>query len=195
MKKLFGGLVFTSLLLGGCAMSPQQVAVAPDIAVEVSEPVTAAGIGLRVYDERPSAVLGSLGGVYSETSMISTGPDFTDNIRFAAKQALQKSGLNIDAGEDAPQFQLYIDRLTYEVLDSYLQDIKITAAAHVVITHGGQQFTGRYSSDLNQRLVKAPSSKKNDEMVNQVLNDVLARAFNDESLRGFLGSLSPSQRD
>lgn len=189
MKKLFGGLVFTSLLFGGCAMSPQQVAVAPDIAVEAGKPVSTSVIGLTVYDERPSVILGSRGGVYSETSMISTGADFIANIRAATEQALQQLGLKVSATENAPQFQLYIDRLTYDVLDSYLHNIEIKAAAHVVVIHGSQRFTGRYSSDLNQKLPTAPSNKKNDEMVNQVMDDMLVRVFQDESLREFLSAL------
>ena len=177
MKTLFGGLVLTSFLLGGCAMSPQQLAIAPDIEVEISEPVSTSEIGLTVYDERTSSVLGSRGGVYSETSMISTGDDFTASIRTATEQALQKLGLEISPAENIPQFQVYIDRLTYEVLDSYLHDVEIKAAAHVVVTHGSQRFTGRYSSDLNQRLATAPSNKKNDELVSQVVSDMLARVF------------------
>ena len=193
MKKLLGGVLFSSLLLGGCAMSPQQVAVTPQIAVEVTEPVATGKVGLTVYDERPSSVLGSRGGVYGETSMISTSGDFIPNIRAATEEALQQMGLEVSSAENAPRFQLYIDRFTYEVLDSYFQDIEIKAAAHVVVTRGSQRFTGRYSSDLNQRLMTPPSGKRNDEMVNQVLDDMLARVFSDESLKAFLGSVSLSQ--
>ena len=170
-------------------MSPQQVAVAPVIAVDASKPVSTAEIGLTIYDERPSVVLGSRGGVYSETSMISTGVDFTSNIRTALEQALQQMGLQVSAAENAPEFQLYIDRLTYEVLDSYLHNVEIKAAAHVVVTHGGQRFTGRYSSDLNQKLPTAPSNKKNDVLVNQVVSDMLARVCQDEALKEFLSAL------
>ena len=189
MKKLFGGLVLASLMLGGCAMSPQQLAINPDITVQVSEPVSNGEMGLTVYDERPSAVLGSRGGVYSETSMISTGADFTTTIRTATEQALQKMGLDVSMSEDAPQFQLYIDRLTYELLDSYLHNVEIKASAHVVATHAGQRFTGRYSSDLNQKLATAPSNKKNDELVNQVVNDMLSRMLKDEALQAFLRTI------
>ena len=189
MKTLFGGLLFSLLLLGGCAMSPQQVAVTPEVRLEVSEPVSTGVIGITVYDERPSSILGSRGGVYGETSMISTGEDFAVNIRAAAEKALQQIGLEVSSAQDVPQFQLYIDNFTYEVLDSYFQDIEIKAAAHVVVTREGQRFTGRYSSDLNRRLMTAPSDKRNDEMVNQVLDDVLVRMFSDESLKAFLATL------
>ena len=178
-----------SMLLGGCAVSPQQVAIEPSISMATSEPVSAREIGLTVYDERPSAVMGSRGGVYSETSMISTDENFTRNIRVATEQALEQWGLTVSSGEDIPKFQLYIDRFTYEILDTYFQDVEIKAAAHVEVTYGSQRFTGRYSSDLSQRLVKTPSNKKNDEMLGQVLDDMLTRVFQDERLKEFLGTL------
>lgn len=201
MKNFFCGLLLASVFLGGCAKSPQQVVIAPTISVESGELLpgkkTNNKIALTVYDERPSSVMGSRGGVYGETSLVSTGEDFTRNIRAAAEQALQEMGLTVSSSESAsepsnstsktvPQFQLYIDRFSYDVLDSYFQDIEIKAAAHVVVTRGGQRFTGRYNSDLNQRLMTAPSNDKNDEMVNQVLDDVLARVFNDDALKVFL---------
>ena len=189
MNKLISGVVFVALLLGGCARSPQQVDVSPRIAVDAALANSQSPISVTIYDERIEARIGSRGGVYSETSTISTSADFTLSVRSSVELALRQLGLKVTDSRNTPQFQVYIDQLTYSVPDGYVSQVDMKARVRVVVMNGEETFTGSYSSDIQQKLVTAPSDEKNVELVNAVLSDVLGRAFNDNQLKAFLDIL------
>ena len=189
MKKLVTGVALVALMLGGCAMSPQQVEVSPKIAVEGGVTNAQSPVSVTVYDDRAGARIGSRGGVYSETSSISTDADFALSVRSSVELALRQLGLKVTDSPDTPQFQVYIDQLSYTVPEGYVSQVDLKAVARVVVSIGGEKFTGRYSSDIQQKLVTAPSDDKNVELVNQVLSDVLGRAFKDAELKAFLNTL------
>src|SRR3546814_13973892 len=71
MKTILGCAQATTVLLAGCALSPQQVELLPQVAPAVASnvgknlPVTVVG-----NDKRASAVIGSRGSIYAETSLI-----------------------------------------------------------------------------------------------------------------------------
>lgn len=189
MKKFVSAVALVALALGGCAMSPQQIEVSPKITVNDAVKSAQTTISVTVYDDRPGDRIGSRGGVYSETSTISTSADFALSVRSAVELALRQMGLKVTDSQDTPQFQVYIDQLSYTVPEGYVSQVDLKATARVVVTGGGEVFSGRYSSNIQQKLVAAPSDEKNVELVNQVLSDVLGRAFNDGELKAFLNTL------
>lgn len=189
MKRLISGITLAALMLTGCAMSPQQLEVSPKITIDDAALTTQSAISVTVYDDRPDVRIGSRGGVYSETSTISTDADFALSLRSAVELALRQMGLKVTDSENTPQFQVYIDQLTYTVPEGYVSQVDLKAVARVVVMNHGETFTGRYSSDMQKKLITAPSDEKNVEMVNQVLSDVLGRAFRDDRLKAFLNTL------
>ena len=186
MNKTAVFVIGVALMLGGCAKSPQQVEVSPRITVSGSLAHVQKPISVRVYDERSGAKIGSRGGVYSETSTLSTGENFALSIRSAVELALRQMGLKVTDSEDTPQFQVMVEQLKYTVPEGFISQVHLQAVVRVSVVNGDQTFTGRYRSDIKQKLVAAPSDQKNVELVNQVLNDALSRAFRDDELKAFL---------
>lgn len=185
MKKFCAGLALVSVFLGGCAMSPQQLDIHPNIALDATESLQGA-VSVTVHDSRPSATLGSRGGAYTETSMILTGDEFTQSIRSAVEQSLQELGFAVSNSPQAPKMDIFIEKLAYNVPDQFVKQVDLKAVARVTVSKEGKVFSGRYSSDISQKMMTSASDKKNEELVNKVVGSVLARVLNDPELRQFI---------
>ncbi|WP_252178960.1 YajG family lipoprotein [Endozoicomonas sp. 4G] len=180
-------ILLGALALGGCALSPQEVDVTPKIAVEKPVEPLQGTVSVTVYDERLSRSLGHRGGVYSDTNDITTNDRLTLAIRSAVEMSLREMGLTVTESEDVPQFQVYLDDLEYKVPEgSYITQVDLKAKVRVRIIKDGQRFEGVYATEITERVPKAPSDEKNEELINQVLSDVLSRALADPKLTGFL---------
>lgn len=189
--KLFRALSVTCLFaLGACALSPQSVQVNPRVTVQDSlKESLDSKISVTVFDERLSRVIGYRGGVY-ESSAITTSDDLSLALRSAVEFGLRELGAEVVSAGDVPQFQLYLDELEYKVPEgSYVTRVSVKSRVRVVVQNGGQQFEGTYSADITERVPKAPSDSKNQELVDQVLSDVLNRLFEDTRFQAFMGQL------
>ena len=70
-RLLFGLITVTSLTLVGCANSPQQLTPEPKITTQLAPVGHGQPVSVRVVDGRPSPTLGSRGGLYPETALVS----------------------------------------------------------------------------------------------------------------------------
>ena len=183
--KLYTGLLL-ALILTGCAMSPQSVFVAPRVLAPAGENLNSS-VSVTAYDERTSPVIGSRGGVYAESSQLRAGNNLALAVKGAAEQVL--SGMGVDISRtDANPFQIYIDKLTYTVPEgSYVTQVTLEADIRVRVRNSqGDWYDGRYSSDLQRRVLKAPSDAENERLINEVLGMVLQRMVDDRGLQLFL---------
>lgn len=179
-----------ALALGGCALSPQEVEVNPRVTVEQADRQFNSAVSVTVYDERISNSLGNRGGVYNSTNAITTTSRFPLSVRSAVELALRELGVKVKESEDVPQFQVYLDSLEYTVPDSsYITQVDLKAKLRLRVVGGDGRFEGSYSSSIQERVPKAPSDEKNEELVNKVLSDALSRAFADPKMRLFLSGL------
>ncbi|WP_062262039.1 YajG family lipoprotein [Endozoicomonas arenosclerae] len=179
-------ILLGALALGGCALSPQEVGVNPRVAVEKPVKQLQGTVSVTVYDERLSRSLGSRGGVYSSTNAITTNDRLTLAVRSAVELGLRELGLRVTESEEVPQFQVYLDDLEYQVPEgSYITQVDLKSKIRVRILNNGQRFEGTYSSEMTERVPKAPSDEKNEELIDKVLSDVLSRALADPRLLDF----------
>lgn len=176
MKMLMMGLL--ALLLGACAMSPQQVELLPQAA-----PVTAGNVGnnlpLRVQgnDKRASTVIGSRGGLYADSSLISASNDVPAALAQQVRNSLQSRGFNtLNAPSDAPQLAINLTALNYAPASGYvINKVVVDAALEAVLTQGdGNSFTRTYTSNVTFKQPTTPSPERNQSM----LDDVLTRCLN-----------------
>ena len=188
--KNYLAILFGTMLLAGCALSPQDVDVNPRIAVEKPEQVIDGVVSVAVYDDRISKILGNRGGVYGNTNAITTTDKLPLALRSAVELGLRELGMTVTQSETVAQFQLYLDELEYKVPEgSYITQVDLKAKIRVVVTSGGERFSGSYSSTLQERVPSAPSEKKNEELINTVLANVLNRALADPELEDFLSGI------
>ncbi|MRI32200.1 hypothetical protein EOPP23_04210 [Endozoicomonas sp. OPT23] len=189
MKKYLA-ILFASLLSAGCALSPQDVEVNPRITLEQPQEVIDGTVSTTVYDDRISKSLGNRGGVYGDTNAITTTNNLPLSLRSAVDLGLRELGMTVTESEDGAQFQLYLDELEYRVPEgNYITQVDLMAKIRVVVVNNGKRFKGSYTSSIQERVPTAPSDKKNEELINRVLGDVLDRAFSDSELQNFLADI------
>lgn len=178
------------LTLAGCAMSPQAVQVNPSVSVaESARNSLNASVSVTVFDERLTPVIGYRGGVY-DSSVITARDNLPLALRSSVERGLREMGMSASSSSEAAQFQVYLDSLEYTVPEgSYVTKVEVKAKVRVVVLQSGRRFEGSYSSDISERVAKAPSDSKNEELINGVLSDVLERLFADSKLQEFLASL------
>ena len=83
-----------SLIMGGCAVSPQSVVLYPQ--ATLTGPLYGQGrtMTIQVEDRRSSSVLGSRGGIYETSSVISISNDISAALLAAAQKATSQLGFN-----------------------------------------------------------------------------------------------------
>ena len=177
------------LMLTGCALSPQSIHVNPRVTVQESlKNSLDSRVSVTVFDERISPAIGYRGGVY-ESSVITMADNLALALRSSVERGLREAGVEVVTG-DAPQLQVYLDELEYHVPEgSYVTQVAVRAKIRAVVLSQGRRFEGTYSADVTERVARAPSERKNQELVDQVLSDVLTRLFNDGEFQGFMAQL------
>ena len=190
-RLLFGLITVTSLTLVGCANSPQQLSPQP----KVSAPLAAVGHGqpvsVRVVDGRPSPTLGSRGGLYPETALISvTGQDVLPKLQAQAEAAVRLLGFTPTNSPGVPQLTVTLAELKYQSPKEglYVTEASIGATFKSDVSAGTRRYSGRYAASLNQRFGMSPNQETNTKLVSDVLSDALTRLFKDPSISQLLSS-------
>jgi uncharacterized lipoprotein len=178
----------TLLLTAGCALSPQRVAIHPQLQVP---PGAAQGNGtalaLAVDDRRETALVGRRGGVYAETATISTADDVAAPLRQGLAAALAQMGYRVHAGTAAPRLQVSLIRLDYAVEKNKLtRTVTTTAAIEAVLRIGTKSYTNVYKLGRSRKMLTAPDAGDNEELINETLAAALQRLLEDEELFGHL---------
>lgn len=185
-------LVLLAILpgLSGCALSPQVIDVNPDINLTdtpaVKQPVR---LALNVVDSRKSPVIGQRGGVYKDTSDISTSENMTGNLHRQLTTALKHLGYEVAGKNEASDADLTvtINNMKYTASsEKLLNKIEIRVAIHALITKDGKQFNGDYSATRKKDYVKLPGIEENAKIVNEALATVLQSMLQDKDLVSFI---------
>ena len=186
--KLIILVVFISL--SSCALSPQVIIINPDLKIDstLSENRTTT-IGLDVVDARSSNIIGQRGGVYKETSNISTDDNMTSNLERRLAKALNDFGFHVvDKGKEA------VAILTVRIMninyiyhsDKVLNNIETRAEIQAVCRMGDKEYTGLYKSTRKKDVLKTPDEEGNSKIVNEVIAVVLQQMLKDNDLISFL---------
>ncbi|MCL6270332.1 YajG family lipoprotein [Sansalvadorimonas sp. 2012CJ34-2] len=176
--------------LSGCALSPQNIDLEP--VVDMNSPTVGLDgpVTVTVYDERLTPWLGHRGGIYGATNRIGIANNLQDSVAHAVEKALQEQGMVPGSSSAAPQFQVYIDSLSYKVPEgNYVTQVDLKAAIRVTVQAEGHKYQGSYSASESHKVVKAPSDAENTKMINSIVGKVLGRMFDDPGLMRFLARL------
>lgn len=188
MKKhlLFGLVAALGVTLVGCAHSPQQLRPQPRMTAQLTAVGQGQPVVVRVVDGRQSAVLGTRGGIYPETSTISVeGKDVLPRLQAEAEAAVRLLGFTPNpSAYNAPQLTLTLADLKYQSPKegSYVTEANISAAFRADVQNSNRRYSGRYGASLNQRFGMAPNQETNTKLVENVLSDALTRAFKDPTI-------------
>ena len=189
--KIFYILLFVIItILSGCALSPQVVVINPDIEVNKTGTISkAATIRLSVVDARGSVVIGQRGGIYKDTSDISTDERMAASLERNVGAALKALGYAVVSNNEGASADLTvkITSLTYVAhTEDLLDKIEVKASIQAVCQKGSKQFTGGYNATRKKDFVKVPSMEQNETIVNEAIGIALQAMLKDNDLMAFI---------
>lgn len=176
-----------SVLISGCAVSPQSIVINPQVAA--SGPAYGQGrvLVINVDDRRSSAVLGSRGGVYETSSLITISNDINGALLLAAQSAAAQLGFDGTSSAKPATLTLALDELIYDTqTQSLINTVTIIAKITLTTTIGSSTHTGHYQTERSHKLPQLPDAQKNQDIISEALSTSLERGFSDISLANFL---------
>ena len=183
-------LVCLLAVLSACALSPQTVTIEPALQVEQAQAIgQGRTLALEVVDSRPSAIIGKRGGVYPETSSISTTGDITPNIWRAVSAVLSDYQFSVVEGDadGSLKMKVVIESIDYVASGgSRVTGVTTSAVVGVVCVNGTREFTGRYRGNTSRDIFITPDTEDNQKLINETLAKVLNRVVSDEKLLEFI---------
>ena len=188
MLKRLGFLAVAGLAIAlvGCAHSPQQLNVSPNVTVPLSQVARQQPVVVTVQDSRPSPVLGTRGGLYPDSSNLTISPQTVPHVRQQVEQALGKLGFQVvPAGTpNANSLVVSLADLSYVSPKEgvYVTQADIGAVFAAEVRSMNQRYNGRYSASAQHRFGYAPNQATNTRLVSEVMSDALSRIFKDPEI-------------
>jgi len=185
-------LVFTlglslSVLMTGCAVSPQSIVINPQTTISGPSYGQGRAIAINIDDRRSSSVLGSRGGVYESSSLITISNDINGALLLAAQDAATQLGFDGSSSSPLATVTLILDELSYDTqTQNLINTITINAKISLITTVNGSSHTGHYQTQRSHKLPNLPDAQKNQEIISEALSTSLGRGFSDISLANFL---------
>ena len=176
-----------SLLISGCAVSPQSIVINPQVAASGPAYGQGRALVINVDDRRSSAVLGSRGGVYETSSLITISNDINGALLLAAQSAAAQLGFDGTSSAKPATLTLALDELIYDTqTQSLINTVTIIAKITLTTTIGSSTHTGHYQTERSHKLPQLPDAQKNQDIISEALSTSLERGFSDISLANFL---------
>lgn len=175
-------------LMGGCALSPQTIDIAPSIGVNPEAIGQGRRVVLSVADARARPELGTRGGVYGDTATLTPSGDITVGVRKAVAEALVTQGVKVvDAPPADLDLRLQVDELSYNAQGApVVRKVDTAAKVSVVVSRGSRQYTSNARITQSREVLKAPEPAENQTLVNTTLSMALEKLLNDPGLIEFL---------
>lgn len=189
MKRII--ILALSFCFVACAYSPQQITINPVIDTTAENYGGGRAVAVSVEDNRAEKALGTRGGIYKDTSVITLANSMTEAISRAAEAKLATQGFSINSSSaDAAKLKIIIEELSYDVPEQSVgKKVVLKAVLKVDVEAGGESYTGRYRTNSERQTVVTPSMASNEEMINSLLSDTLVRLFSDPKLKAFLSNI------
>lgn len=190
MKIISTVLIMFVLVIGGCALSPQVIVIDPDLYVEKTSTATKPVIlRLDVVDGRSSEFIGKRGGIYEETSDISTDPNMNASISRKLATTLNSMGYMVARQGEASDAALTvrITSIDYKInKEKVLYKVETKVDIQAVCRKGTREFTGGYSAIRKKEYVKVPTMGQNETIVNEAVSVALQTMLKDADLFAFI---------
>jgi uncharacterized lipoprotein len=177
------------LLLTACAQSPQAIRVAPNFSAPIAQDGRNSPVGVRVSDNRQNKVLGSRGGTYRNTSVITIANNLSLAVETPLAKHMAAMGYDTDSlSADTVDLHVIFDSLVYNhpIENEVGHDMDMLATVNVEARRGNEHFEGRYRVKRKQKFFNAPNESRNAELVNDLVVEVLSSMFEDPKLVAFL---------
>lgn len=176
-----------AVLLAACAHSPVQVQVKPEVQVAPDTIGSGYTLQARGVNQLPGGGLGSLGGIYADSSNVTLSNDIERALGNTLSQGFESWSFRPVDGAADVQVVANLTDLHYDSPNKlYTTKVDTGASIQLQVTVGGATFFGNYSTSGKDRNLIKPSAEEVESTVNRLLSATLQRAFEDEKLKSFL---------
>lgn len=178
------------IVLAGCALSPQTVTLTP--LVDVGMPFTGHGraLELTVTDDRGQTVIGSRGGIYGDTALLTPRTDIAQTLRQALAERLSAAGFQVRPAQTTAPASLNVSlrQLHYQIgnpagpAGSLLNDVRVEAVLEATARRDEQSRSAQYRASSVRRVLGYPSEADNEAMINESVDQTLRQLLQDPAL-------------
>ncbi len=179
------------ILISGCAFTPQQIELAPQLTVRNDNMGNGTSIYLTVLDERATQGLGRRGSGYGPAAEITTATSLTDVVRKKVSEGLIARGFVVTDDESVSnKLQVEIRTLEYTTSTGFWTGgVHIRGALKGEAETEGDSYEEMYRYEKEERVVVTPTAERNSKWINTALSETLNTMFQDEQLFKFLANL------
>lgn len=183
------GLVASSALLTGCALSPQIITLDSDSAILPQALVENRTALVRVRDMRDSEYLGNRGGLDPQQSLLVAEPTLEVALTQKMQSALKKLGFGGQSDRAPMKIEILINAFHFQcnqgiVVNSCGLDIELQLNAK----EGGYEFSKPFSLSEERSVIASPRTGFNQEWINQSIDKIWGVMFNDPEVQKLLAN-------
>ncbi len=173
------------LLLGGCAVNDQYLALNPQINIISDDIGKGKTINLDVLDKRDGTSLGKITDAHKDSFNVELNKDFTKNLKASVGKALEKQSFLV--GNSDIKMTVNIEKLALSS-QKYPLTFKtdLEAIISVKIENGGERYGNRLRIIKTKRTAGPPFAKDSNELVNEAISNLLSDMLGSEKLRNVL---------
>ena len=185
-------LVMPMLSIVGCTALPQRLTLQPAIPAAAGESLANhQEIFLRVIDSRPENTLGYLEENNGKRQPFLSTRELDQVIDQAVSSGLRRRGFIPLAGVQDSKVSLTVEiqEFRHHVGPGILKvAVQTNISLKVTAVNGPRKLTGYYTVDKQATLVFRPEIQKNQQLVNEALDVVLEKVFQDQKLLTLLST-------
>jgi len=177
--------VSLTLILGGCALSPQKLSPKPEVDTDrLSLQAQGQPIRLVVVDGRTEQEIGTRGGVYGGTSYLTLPTnDILPKLKTQVDRGLRLLGFVPGEDSNAPQLTVTLTLVDYQAVRAGINaQSSVRASLSAQTENGNRRYQGLYTSTVTRSFPSSPDKRANNQLLTQVLSDALDRLFADKGM-------------
>jgi uncharacterized lipoprotein len=186
MKNIGAAATQLSMLLYGCAHTPQAVVISPKIDSQAMRSGTSRPVALTVSDERPRQRIGTRTGISVGAEMTVQG-DLAQTVRQALSQGLLVSN---GPTSDGRELRVEIRNLDYNVvIGMWTNDVNVDFGLKAICIRGGQRpYEKIHRGDISTTSPVVQDSQTNDRRFSEAVSKAVNSMLRDDALRACLMS-------
>ena len=177
------------LVMQGCAVKPQNIALDPPVQVPQSQAGQGKVIQLTVHDARPRKTLGIVGDLEGKYAHVSIEDDFSTAVYQRVSAALQKQGFKVQPtpSNDDRKLDVEVREIEYQSVKEGLgYKTETKAAVAALARNGDSRYERIYRAGENRTSAVLPSGEDNANAVNSVVAMTLEDMLNDDKMTAVL---------
>jgi uncharacterized lipoprotein len=178
----FPAALLVALSLSGCALSPQTVPLQPSLAIDETNIGQGRTIALDAVDHRTDKTVGTRGGVYRDSAIISTGEDVAAALRRSMSDALGAQGFRVLEPGAAADLSMTVglEKLSYKAYgEPVVRTLEIAAKVSNAVARGDERYSASAGITDTRNVLRAPAPADNEAYINDTLAKALEKLLSD----------------